>query len=48
MAILGIDHIVVIGNDLDTLIATYRAAGFTVTPGREASVGNAQCTGAYA
>ncbi len=33
MAILGIDHIVIISDDLDTLVASYRAAGFTVTPG---------------
>ena len=33
MAILGIDHIVVIGEDLDTLIARFQFLGFTVTPG---------------
>ena len=33
MTLLGIDHIVVIGSDLDVLAAVYREAGFTVTPG---------------
>ncbi len=33
MAILGIDHVIVIGRDLDALAGQYRALGFTVTPG---------------
>jgi hypothetical protein len=33
MAIQGIDHVVVIGEDLDRLVEQYRALGFTVTPG---------------
>ena len=33
MAILGIDHVIVIGCDLDALAGQYRALGFTVTPG---------------
>jgi hypothetical protein len=35
VAILGIDHVVVIGERLETLIEQYRALGFTVTPGGE-------------
>lgn len=33
MAIQGIDHVVVIGADLERLAEQYRALGFTVTPG---------------
>lgn len=33
MAILGIDHVVVIGEELDTLVARFESLGFTVTPG---------------
>lgn len=33
MAIRGIDHIVADDDDVDTLTASHRAAGFTVTPG---------------
>lgn len=33
MAILGIDHVVVIGEDLDTLIDQFGSLGFQVTPG---------------
>ncbi len=32
MAILGIDHVNVIGRDLDALAAQYRALDFTATP----------------
>lgn len=39
MAILGIDHVVVIGEDLDALAGQYRALGFTVTPGGSHSSG---------
>ncbi|MEZ4520711.1 MAG: VOC family protein [Thermomicrobiales bacterium] len=33
MAILGIDHVVVIGDDLDALVDQFRSLGFRVTPG---------------
>lgn len=33
MAIQGIDHVVVLGNDLVEMVAQYEALGFTVTPG---------------
>jgi hypothetical protein len=33
MAILGIDHVVVIGEDMDRLAGQYRELGFAVTPG---------------
>ena len=32
MAILGIDHVIVIGRDLEVLARQYRALDFTVTP----------------
>ena len=35
MSIRGIDHVVVSGDDLETLATQYRALGFTVTPGGE-------------
>ncbi len=33
MTLLGIDHVVVIDNDLDILLARFEALGFRVTPG---------------
>jgi len=31
-AMLGIDHLVRVGHDLEAMIAVYRSFGFTVTP----------------